>query len=211
MPNNQDQPRRSPSEKATSASPTPPDQDAGKNAQREGPRQAGQTPPRQDRVDEVRPGRQEPRGRADQGPGGQGQARAQGASKADPTAGPLPSRRPMKEFRDFIDAVTDLPFAKDHDRAEMAVRTVLGAVAVKLSADDAREITKNLPEPLDLEALRSQRGVDVAQQLRLDQGQSEKVIRAVLKTLRGCIPEDQHKRVQAALPQGWERFFGDNA
>jgi uncharacterized protein (DUF2267 family) len=135
----------------------------------------------------------------------------QSASKADPAAGPIPSRRPMKEFRDFIDAVTDLPFAKDHDRAELAVRTVLGAVAVKLSSDDAREITKNLPEPLDLEGLRSQRGGDVGQQLKLDQAQTEQVVAAVLKTLRGCIPEEQHKRVQAALPQGWERFFGDGA
>lgn len=116
------------------------------------------------------------------------------------------SRRPMKEYRDFVDAVTDTKAVKDRDGARTAIDAVLAEVAGRLSEEDALRITGNLPEPLNLTALRGG-GTVSPSQVAMTEETAEPVVRAVLKTLKACIPEEQHAVVTRALPEEWKRLF----
>jgi uncharacterized protein (DUF2267 family) len=125
------------------------------------------------------------------------------------------SRRPMKEYRDFIDAITDLKL--DHDTASGMLSVTLTIVARAMTEDEAQAITRNLPAPLDFEELREKlfpqrhgamdRTDDIAAEFNLDHSRAAAAIGAILKTLKGCLPEEQHRLISARLPKEWRGKF----
>jgi uncharacterized protein (DUF2267 family) len=119
------------------------------------------------------------------------------------------SRRPMKEYRDFVDAVTDTKAVKDRDGARAAIDAVLAEAVRRLTEEDAVRITGNLPEPLNLTALRGG-GAASPSRVGTSEETAEPVVRAVLKTLRACIPEEQHAIVARALPGEWKGLFQES-
>lgn len=62
---------------------------------------------------------------------------------------------PIQQTRDYYkEAVQAIDFVEDEDMAEEAVKAVLGILSSKISEQEAREFTADLPEYLNYDILR---------------------------------------------------------
>ncbi len=134
------------------------------------------------------------------GPGG-------GLSGEGPVEGAL-------SYGDFLERVAMLGFIRDVERADAAIKAVLGILANRLGRDEAARLLDRLPAPLSLATLRRRqaRGLeldveryirDVQVQFDLSWDQAYTLIERVLHLAREHVGEQAWQQLHGELPEEW--------
>lgn len=118
-------------------------------------------------------------------------------------------------YEEFIRPVTRLPFIGSAEQADAATRTVLGILASRAEPSALSRLSRELPEPLNLERLRGDAQdrdqfifdayvFDVAEQFNLSLDEASTVIDAVLDATRATVGDELMREIKTALPPDWE-------
>jgi uncharacterized protein (DUF2267 family) len=119
------------------------------------------------------------------------------------------------EYNEFIKKVEDLDFIKTREKADAAVKAVLGILASRLKESQAHELTEKLPAPLTYGKLRShQMGValaitvdvyvkDIEAQFHLQEDQARQLIMTVLHITKNALDPDTLADLKTNLPPDW--------
>lgn len=102
------------------------------------------------------------------------------------------------DYERFIQDVQNTGIVTDRESADAMVKAVLGILAGRMTEDQARRLTEDLPEPLTLEELRSHQKYVlnispeeytrvIMDQFNLDEEQARALIDTVLLTTKDCI------------------------
>ncbi len=118
------------------------------------------------------------------------------------------------EYDHFIEDVRNLDFIRDRVTADAAVKAVLGIIASRMSSEDARQFTSRLPDPLNLDVLRShqrrelgispeeQVGV-IRAQFKLTEDQAQVLVDTVLRNVKEAVGEETFSNLSQYLPSDW--------
>jgi uncharacterized protein (DUF2267 family) len=105
------------------------------------------------------------------------------------------------EYREILDEIKKCDFIPDDETAAAAEKAVLGILASSLEEEEARNLTRYLPEPLTLERLRGhqERRLDITlpqfvavmgEQLNLSEREACLLILTVLNTVKASVDDD---------------------
>ncbi len=122
------------------------------------------------------------------------------------------------EFQDFTNAASEV--IEGPERAESAVKAVLGIVASHIDEDHARDFVSALPEPLTLERLRShQQQVQplgyheclglIGQQFNLGRDAARRLVMTVLHCAKEALGEDRLRQDLSDLGRDWDDIVAE--
>jgi uncharacterized protein (DUF2267 family) len=118
------------------------------------------------------------------------------------------------DYNGFVQNVQNLDFIDSRETADAAVKAVLGVLASRLTEEQARNLTRSLPDPLNLEKLRGHQkhvlGISPDQyigvirtQFNLSEDQTRVLIDTVLRSTKDAMGEDAFSRLQEHIPAEW--------
>lgn len=122
------------------------------------------------------------------------------------------------QYQNFVQEVQKLTFIANPDQADTAIKSVLGHLASRLEEPQAQKMTQNLPEPLNLQKLRSHQ-VDVTDisadqflgdlcdQMQLNREQANQLVHTVFHIAKDAIGSDTVNEIQTNLPDDWARMI----
>jgi uncharacterized protein (DUF2267 family) len=114
------------------------------------------------------------------------------------------------DYEQMIDQVMELDFVGNREQADAMIKAVWGVIASTVDEDTARELTENLPEPLNLEKLRGHQArptrinpdefvMEMSRQFRLPEEQARQMIDRVIEVGKHVLPEDTISDLKEAL------------
>ena len=121
-------------------------------------------------------------------------------------------------YERFLQDVLNTGIVRDRESADAVVKAVLGILASRMTEDQARRLTENLPEPLTLEELRSHQNyvlnispeeytVTIMNQFSLDEDQARALIDTVLLATKDTVGKDMYEELKEHLPADWAKVF----
>ena len=122
------------------------------------------------------------------------------------------------DYDRFIQDVLNTGIVRDRETADAVIKAVLGILASRMTEDQARHLTENLPEPLTLEELRSHQKYvlnispeeytgTIMTQFNLDEEQARALIDTVLLTTKDTAGQDVYNELKEHLPSDWAKVF----
>jgi len=121
------------------------------------------------------------------------------------------------DYQKYLSRVMTFDFIPDYASADAAVKATLGLLASELDEPAARELTKNLPEPLTLERLRGHQKKtsenisfaeyiqEIGAQFHLSMPQTSELVDTVLQITKEAIDDRVRSEILHKLPQDWSR------
>ncbi len=108
------------------------------------------------------------------------------------------------EYEKLTDAVRKCEFISDPEKADSAVKAVLGILASSLEEDEARKLTESLPEPLTLDRLRGHQArplriyltqliSEIGEEFKLTDSQAALLIMTVLRKTERALDNPELK------------------
>jgi uncharacterized protein (DUF2267 family) len=105
------------------------------------------------------------------------------------------------EYQDFIQDIRKCKFVVDYDMADAAEKAILGILATTMEEEEARNLTRYLPEPLTLERLRGHQErrlnitlpqfvSQIGEEFRLNERQACLLILTVLNSVKASAEGD---------------------
>ncbi|MFP4162373.1 MAG: DUF2267 domain-containing protein [Chitinispirillaceae bacterium] len=118
------------------------------------------------------------------------------------------------QYSAILMRVKSLPFVESEQKADAMVKSVLGHLASRMKEEQAKEFTKDLPEPLTEQELRGhqinvttisleQYVDDLKEQFKISTDQVQSLIRAVLHMVKEDTPSDHFAHWKEGLPSEW--------
>lgn len=118
------------------------------------------------------------------------------------------------DYRRLMDTMNQSGVFADQERADAAVKAVIGILASRMSEHDARELSSRLPEPLTYDKIRHRQGwqlgisfdqyrYEIAGQFHINTDQAQRVIGSVFHLLKEEIPGDTLHKWEQHLPVDW--------
>lgn len=118
------------------------------------------------------------------------------------------------DYNDFVNAVENLGYFEDRERAESAVKAALGILASRLEEDEARALTADLPDPLTFEKLRGHQAnvtditfdqyiAELAIAFGLDEDEAHTLVNSVFHLMKDSLEEGVLDEVEGNLPRDW--------
>ncbi len=118
------------------------------------------------------------------------------------------------EYDRFIQEVRNLDFIENNETADAAVKATLGILVSRLTEEQARNFTRNLPDPLNLETLRShqKRAIGISPdeytgvirtQFNLGEDQARALIDTVLRSTKATLGEEAFYELRHHMPPEW--------
>lgn len=115
------------------------------------------------------------------------------------------------EYRSFIEGVKKLSFIRTEERSDAAVKAVLGILASSMNREQAEKFTSRLPEPLNIQNLRSHQARplditieeffdEIGAQFRLNPDQAKILVDTVFRLAKGAVGEDTITEVEYDMP-----------
>ncbi len=115
------------------------------------------------------------------------------------------------DYRSFVEGVKKLQFIRTEEKAEEAIKAVLGILASSMGAEQAEKLFSRLPEPLTMENLRSRQARplditieeffdEVGAEFNLAPDQSKKLVDTVFRLAKYAVGEDTITEVESDMP-----------
>lgn len=115
------------------------------------------------------------------------------------------------DYRSFIEGVKKLSFIRTEERADAAVKAVLGILASSMNREQAEKFAARLPEPLTVENLRSHQARplditieeffdEIGAQFKLNPDQAKILVDTVFRLAKGAVGEETITEVEFDMP-----------
>lgn len=115
------------------------------------------------------------------------------------------------DYRNFIDGVKRLSFIRTDEKADAAIKAVLGILASSMNREQAEKFTARLPEPLTIGTLRSHQARplditieeffdEIGAQFSLNPDQAKILVDTVFRLTKGAVGEDTITEVEFDMP-----------
>lgn len=115
------------------------------------------------------------------------------------------------EYSRFLDEVGKLHFIRTGERADAAVKAVLGVLASSMGEAEARRFTGRLPEPLTYEKLRGHQArpvditieeyfAEIAAQFKISPEEAKTLIDSVFRLTKEAVGEDLLSEIEYDMP-----------
>lgn len=115
------------------------------------------------------------------------------------------------DYRSFIEGVKKLSFIRTEEKADAAVKAVLGILASSMSSEQAEKFASRLPEPLSIEHLRGHQARplditieeffdEIGAEFRLGPDQAKILVDTVFRLAKAAVGEDTITEVEFDMP-----------
>lgn len=115
------------------------------------------------------------------------------------------------DYRSFLEGVKKLQFIRTEEKADAAIKAVLGILASSMGSEQAEKFFSRLPEPLATEALKSPLAAplditieeffdEVGSEFNLTPDQSKKLVDTVFRLAKYAVGEQTITEVESDMP-----------
>lgn len=115
------------------------------------------------------------------------------------------------EYQRFVEGVKRLSFIRTDEKADAAIKAVLGILASSMNSEQAEKFTAKLPEPLTLQSLRGHQARplditieeffdEIGAQFKLNPDQAKILVDTVFRLAKGAVGEDTITEVEYDMP-----------
>lgn len=115
------------------------------------------------------------------------------------------------DYRSFLEGVKKLAFIRTDEKADAAVKAVLGILASSMNREQAEKFTARLPEPLTISTLRSHQARplditieeffdEIGAQFRLNPDQAKILVDTVFRLAKDAVGEDTITEIEFDMP-----------
>jgi len=118
------------------------------------------------------------------------------------------------DYPKLVERIKNLAFIADEQKADAAIKAILGTYASRMHEKHAKIFTANLPDPLTFNKLRGHQAHDtnislaqftdqIERQFHLSTEQMQTLLLTVLHAVKETIPEDKRREIEEGLPKEW--------
>lgn len=115
------------------------------------------------------------------------------------------------DYRNFVEGVKKMQFIRTEEKADAAIKTVLGILASSMTGEQAEKFASRLPEPLTAELLRGHQARplditieeffdEVGAEFSLNPDQSKKLVDTVFRLAKQAVGEETITEVEYDMP-----------